>query len=320
MAFKHKRIIEMENKMQAGRSNNKKYAIGVDVGGTKILLILADRQGNVAFKKKVDSSGDLEDVCSIIDGFLQESQIQSEEIAGMCLGVPGEINGEGVVRLSIQLGWKNINVKDYVSRRYPFPVYVKNDVNLSALGEKWLGNGENTDHLVYISIGTGIGGAIIANGHLVEGFGYSAGEIGYFTDREDVIKDRMNSLSNFGNLERKISGKSITEKAQCIGMSAPELFSQYSKGNREVDEIINQFVLELSIVIANTLCFLNPEYVIIGGGVSESLGAIMPSIQQMVSQISIFQSKIRLSKLGGETGAFGCIYYVFFEALGKNIQ
>jgi len=300
--------------MDEMHKNKREYVLGVDVGGTKILLLLADKDGQTYFKKKVESSGNLNEVCNIIDDFIEESKIDVSRIEALCMGVPGEINGDGIVRLSIQLDWKDVNVTEYVQSRYRFPVYVKNDVNLSALGERWLGNGENTDHMIYISIGTGIGGAVIANGHLVEGYNHSAGEIGYMLDKSDLSKGLHNEETDFGSLERKISGKSLTDKAKELGLTSEMLFQLYGKHNEDVNKTIDNFILELSVVIANMISILNPEYVIIGGGVSVSMDKIIPIIRDKVSQISIFDTQIKRSKLGGETGAFGCVYYAFYEA------
>lgn len=290
------------------------YAVGVDIGGTKILLLISDKFGNEIHKKKVDSTGNLNRICELIDEFLKEANINLDDIIGMCIGVPGEVNSnDGVVRISIQMGWKDINIKEYIGSRYNFPVYVQNDVNLAALGERWIGNGESSDNIVYISIGTGVGGAIIANGHLIEGVDFSAGEFGYIVDKDDIKKGSTNDIDEFGSLERKISGNSLSKKAEKIGFTSTELFEAYKANNESAIAIIDYFIKELSIVIANLVSILNPEFVIIGGGVSESMDCINNSIIDYVKKLTIFSTKIKLSKLGGDAGAFGCIYYVLFN-------
>ncbi|PKM51996.1 MAG: ROK family transcriptional regulator [Firmicutes bacterium HGW-Firmicutes-7] len=295
--------------------DKKKYAIGVDIGGTKILLMIANKFGKVIHKKKVDSTGDLNDILKIIDVFLDEVNIGINEIVGMGIGVPGEINSlDGIVRVSVQMGWKDTNIKEVFSDRYAFPVYIKNDVNFSALGERWIGNGDNSDNLVYISIGTGVGGAIIANGHLIEGYNFSAGELGYIVDKDDFDKESINDLEGFGSLERKISGHTLTQKVSEMGISPEELFIEFKKGEQSAVDIIEVFIRDLSIAIANLVSTLNPEFVIIGGGVSESMHCIIDQIITCVNRLTIFPTNVKLSKLGGEAGAYGCIYYVFFEA------
>ena len=298
--------------------DKKQYAIGVDIGGTKILFLAANKYGKVIHKKKVNSTGDLYKICQLIDTFIEEACISKEEILGMGIGVPGEVNSStGVVRLSIQMGWKDMNVKEYISQRYDFPIFVKNDLNFSDIGERWVGNGNNSDKIVYISIGTGVGGAIIANGHLIEGHNYSAGEFGYIIDGEDMKTGIFNETEDFGSLERKVSGYALSGKANKIGFSCEELFREYMKSNRLAAEVIDKFISELSIVIANLVSILNPEYVIIGGGVSESMGEIRGYISENVKKLTIFPVEIKLSKLGGEAGAFGCIYYVLHEAFSQ---
>lgn len=307
--------ISQFNKKMGGTDEDMKkrdqYAVGVDIGGTKILIIIADGLGKEIYKRKVASTGDLATICNIIDGAIEEAAIAKEKIIGMAIGVPGEINSvDGIVRLSIQMGWKDINIKNYFSSRYQFPVYVKNDVNFSALGERWMGNGGNSDHMIYISIGTGLGGAIIANGQLIEGYNYSAGEFGYILEKEDIKLGRVNDLEQFGSLEKKISGSALSEKAHQTGLSSKELFTAYNNGNSHAKEIIQCFVEELSVVIANLVSILNPEFVIIGGGVSESMEEIKDLIVDTVKKLTIFPVEIKLSKLGGDAGALGCLYYV----------
>lgn len=306
--------------MKTIKSDSKKYAIGVDIGGTKILLMIATRFGEVIYKKKVDSTGNLLEIANLIDNFISEAKIKHSEIVGMGIGVPGEVHSlDGIVRVSVQMGWKDINVKEFFSKRYKFPVYIKNDVNFSALGERWIGNGNNSDHIIYISIGTGVGGAIIANGHLIEGFNFSAGEFGYIIDSEDYKRGQLNDLEGFGSLERKISGYTLTQRVNDAGLSTDILFSKYIEGNQQAISIIEPFITNLSMVIANLVSILNPEYVIIGGGVSESMGCIIEKIITNVQKMTIFPTTVKLSKLGGEAGAFGCIYYVFYEATEEII-
>ncbi|MEN1761110.1 ROK family protein [Anoxynatronum sibiricum] len=302
--------------MEMKVASQKEYAIGVDIGGTKILLMAADRHGVVRHKKKVSSTGNLEEIFRLVDMFIEESNLQHQDIAGMGIGVPGDMKGtEGIVRVSVQMGWKNTDIGAFIKGRYAFPVFIKNDVNCSALGERWFGNGDNTDHMVYISIGTGLGGAIIANGRLVEGNNYSAGEFGYIVDKEDIRAGVFNSAEGFGNLERKIAGRSLSQKSDGIGCTSRELFREYIQQNKAAVEIVEQYTTDLSILIANLVSILNPEIVIIGGGVSESMGLIKGIITEAVNKLTIFPVDIRLSKLGGEAGAYGCIYYVFYEGL-----
>ena len=304
--------------MSLCKGERQRFTLGVDIGGTKILLLISDSTGRIICRKRVKSTGDLRTICETIDGFLKKAKIEKDSIVGMGVGVPGDVNSvDGIVRSSIQMGWSNVNIKKYMEEWYHFPIHINNDVNLAALGERWMGSGANSDHLVYISIGTGVGGAIIANGQLLEGITYSAGEFGYIVDKDDLRKGLTNEVDKFGSLERKISGNALNEKAHAIGLTAKELFVEYTRGNKEAIHIVDAFSKELSIVIANLTSILNPEYVIIGGGVSESMECISDTIINYVRELTIFPTKIRLSTLGGDAGAFGCIYYVFYKG-GKK--
>ena len=205
-----------------------------------------------------------------------------------------------------------------MSDSFSFPIYVKNDVNFSVIGERWLGNGKFNGNIFYVAFGTGVGSAIIANGQVIEGANFSAGEIAYFIDKEDVRYGRKNLVQNFGTFEKKTSGTFLKQKGLRYGYSPQELFVQYQKNNPIVRPIIEEFVLETSIAIANTVSLLNPEIVIIGGGVSESMGCVLDQIKRYVADFTPIPTKIELSKLGGEAGALGGVAYVFQEN-GKKI-
>ncbi len=116
--------------------------------------------------------------------------------------------------------------------------------------------------------------------------------------KSDLSKGLHNEETDFGSLERKISGKSLTDKAKELGLTSEMLFQLYGKHNEDVNKTIDAFILELSVVIANMISILNPEYVIIGGGVSVSMDKIIPIIRDKVSQISIFDTQIKRSKFG----------------------
>ena len=283
------------------------YAIGVDIGGTKVLIAIADDDGNIIFKEKVKTSPDVREIIKAVDACIHKMNINRNKIRGIGVGVPGMVNSkDGIVIDSPSLKWGNLKLKDIFSRHYLVSIAVKNDVNLAILGERFFG-GNESDNIFYIAIGTGVGSAIIANGQIVEGAGYSAGEIGYFVGREDIIPGRVNGFLEFGTFERKTSGSALTTKALELGYSPRELFLQYRQNNPQVEPVIHEFVIQLSIAIANGVSLLNPELVVIGGGVAESLDCIIDQIRKHVANFTPVTTRIELSKLGGEAGALGGI-------------
>ena len=239
------------------------YCIGIDIGGTKLLLIITDLVGNIRYEKKLPTSNRIEDLVEIVHSSLEASGLKESDIFGMGVGVPGTVLPDGVVVRAKALQWNNFPLQQLLSEAFPFPVYVGNDVNLAALGERWLGSGEQVDDMLFISLGTGIGSALVCNGRLVLGTQSRSGEMGYFLERQDVENGRLNRLGFQGVLEQKCSGTALSSH----GHTAEELFQAYRRGDPQGIEVIEKFILDFSVAIANCISLLNPAKVVIGGGV-----------------------------------------------------
>lgn len=324
--LKRKLIVEVgegESTKEGGRRGlllgfNPKsaYGIGVDIGGTKILIIITDLDGNMVYREKRKTTNDIDEVVQFIRECLQKADISEADVFGMGIGVPGTTNNEeGIVKGSVQLDWVNFPFKKLIEPYFPFPVFINNDVNCSALGERWLGAGGNSDHIYFISIGTAVGSAIIANGNLVYGHNYTAGEVCFQISIDDIQNNRFNLPNDYGVFEKKISGTALSQH----GYTTEEIFSEYAKGNERVIPVIKDFILHLSIVLANVVSLLNPEKVVIGGGVSESMGIILNDIQDKVACLTPIQTKIELASLGGDAGALGAIAYAFNQLEEANL-
>jgi glucokinase len=324
--LKRKLIVEVgegESTKEGGRRGlllgfNPKsaYGIGVDIGGTKILIIITDLDGNMVYREKRKTTNDIDEIVQFIRECLQKADISEADVFGMGIGVPGTTNNEeGIVKGSVQLDWVNFPFKKLIEPYFPFPVFINNDVNCSALGERWLGAGGNSDHIYFISIGTAVGSAIIANGNLVYGHNYTAGEVCFQISIDDIQNNRFNLPNDYGVFEKKISGTALSQH----GYTTEEIFSEYAKGNERVIPVIKDFILHLSIVLANVVSLLNPEKVVIGGGVSESMGIILDDIQDKVACLTPIQTKIELASLGGDAGALGAIAYAFNQLEEANL-
>ena len=291
------------------------YAIGVDIGGTKTLIIISDSTGQVVFKDRFKTASNVTALLNLIKDSIARANVPLDRIIGMGIGVPGRVNSkEGLVMDVPSLKWQNLNLKELASKCFQLPIFINNDVNQAVIGERWLGNGKNSDNIFYIAIGTGIGGAIIANGEIVEGSSFAAGEVGYFIDKNDVQNGLSNVYLEFGTFEKKTSGTALLQKGSELGFTPAELFQEYAGGNPDVIPVIEEFVLEVSIAIANVVSVINPEIVIIGGGTANSMSTVIDKIKGKVARFSPVPIKIALSKLGGEAGALGGVAYVFQKA------
>ncbi len=292
--------------MMLGFNPKSAYGIGVDIGGTKILVIITDLVGEILFSKKFKTTNKIEEIVGLVNECIAEANISQKDVIGMGIGVPGTTKG-GMVMHAKSLGWAVFDFQSVVQKYFSFPVFINNDVRYASMGERWLGSGNNSNNLFFIAIGTGIGSAIICDGTLVTGQDSRAGEICYQTSLEDIVNKRFNVLGKTSVFEEKVSGLSLSRHNH----SAEELFDLYAQGSTESVPIIKNFITEISVVIANVVSLLNPEFVIIGGGVSESMGVVIDEIQAMVHDLTPIKTQVRLATLGGKAGALGAIAYTY---------
>lgn len=292
------------------------YCIGMDIGGTKILLLITDLAGEIAYELKIPTQNRVEDLINVVETALEEKGIKKEMIFGMGIGVPGTVTPDGIVVRAKALQWNNLPLQKMVQEHFSFPVYVGNDVNLAALGERWLGSGELCDDMLFISVGTGIGSALVCGGQLIYGAQGRSGEIGYCLESRDVEQGRINHLGKQGVLEQKCSGAALDKYYG----SAEKLFTSYSQGDPDVIGIIDVFIRDFSVAIANAIALLNPSKVVIGGGVSDSMKSVVHQIREEVARIIPIQSDVCLASLGSRAGALGAIHFASIQIEQQDIQ
>lgn len=303
--------------IELGFNPKSAFGIGVDIGGTKILMVITDWDGEIVYKVKVKVSSSIDEIIKLIKHCIQNSGIDENLIIAMGVGVPAITNSKtGLVIDSPALGWKNIELKQQLQAHFSFPIFVNNDVNCAALGERWLGSGDNVRDMVFIAFGTGVGCAIVSKGELVEGHTFSSGEIGYLIDIEDVNNGCVNRMGSFGTFENKVSGTALSKH----GFKAVELFQQYKQGVPSAVKVIHDLIMHVSIAIANICTLLNPEKIVIGGGVSDSFPVIIEEIKKQVTRFTPLYSEIELAQLGTEAGGLGAIAYAFQKLQEVNSQ
>lgn len=288
------------------------YGVGVDIGGTKIITVIVDHEGHVVYQKKVSASGNFEAISMQIKDSLREFDVAMDSVAAIGFGVPGITDSkEGIVIEAPAFKWDHVPFKTEIQKFIDKPIFVNNDVNCAALGEHWVGAAKNLNDFVVITIGTGLGSAIVANGSLIQGSGYMAGEVGYLVMNKDVLENKKNAFGEFGLYEKKVSGVALSQH----GVTSHQLFEMYARGEQKAIEVIQEFVTDLSIGIANMVSILNPEKVILGGGVSRSLPMVLDLIRTTVASLTPIPTTIELTSLGEEAGAVGAAAFAL-EQLG----
>ena len=182
------------------------YCFGVDVGGTTVKLGCFDTEGTLLEKWEIptrtENSGEaiLPDVADSILAKMKERELTREDIIGVGVGAPGPIDGEGTVYNAVNLGWGTFSIKNRLQSLLNIPVEAGNDANVAALGEMWKGGGQGHKNLVAVTLGTGVGGGIIADGRILSGTTGAAGEIGHIHVM-DGETEKCN-CGNYGCLEQ----------------------------------------------------------------------------------------------------------------------
>ena len=166
---------------------NKKYVIGADIGGTTVKLGLFEEDGTLLEKWEIptviegDGTAVLRDIAAEIQKCREKHNIPADGILGVGAGIPGPVTADGVVHRCVNLGWGVFDVRTALEETVGLPVVVVNDANAAAMGEAWKGGGRGSENVVFITLGTGVGGAVISDGRMVAGANGAAGEFGHMT-------------------------------------------------------------------------------------------------------------------------------------------
>lgn len=260
------------------------FAIGIDLGATKIAAALVSSQGEVLASRQVLTEA-RQGTAAVLDRIATQVNelsglISARQLLGVGLGTPGQVDlTSGVVRNAVNLGWDEVQLAAEVQLRLSrsLPIWVQKDANASALGEFIFGDGRGCPDIVYLGIGSGLGGGVVANGRLVTGVNQKAAEIGHLS------LDPQGLLCNCGNrgcAETVISGPglhALTEQFLAMGCYSSRLeagkdlrTSQIVEAAKEGDTLAQAAIGEvgrcLGIVMAACVALLNPARIVVGGG------------------------------------------------------
>ena len=304
----------------------KKYAFGVDVGGTTVKIGLFDKEGCVLDKweiptnKENDGASILPDVAKSLQQKMKEKGIGEDDLAGIGVGAPGAVDDEGtLVGGAVNIGWKPFNIPKVLNAYINVPVKAANDANAAAFGEMWQGGGKGYTSMVAVTLGTGVGGGIIINGNILTGATGAGGEIGHIHNEDNETEEC--GCKNKGCLEQYASATGIVRLAKRRlakddkpsvlregTLSAKSVFDAVKAGDEVAMEIAGQFGEYLGKGLAAVAGVVNPEVFVIGGGVSKA-GEILISYVEPWFQKYAFQqcrgAKFALAKLGNDAGIFG---------------
>ena len=308
----------------------KKYCFGVDVGGTTIKLGLFTVEGELLEKWEIptrtenQSEAVLPDVAAAVLGKMKEKGIEKEEVEGVGFGVPGPVTAEGVIVMNANLGWRNKHAAKELEELLGLPCKGGNDVRTAGLGELWKGGASGYKNAVFITLGTGVGAAIIVDGKVILGSQGAAGEVGHI--KVDGEIEEACGCGGVGCMEQFASAPGIvkmtkklleeSEKPSLLReeeVTAKTVFDAVKAGDELAIEVAEKFGHYLGYSLAAAAALLEPEVFIIGGGVSKAGEILITYVQKYYKKYvwpGCRDKKFVLAKLGNDAGIYGAASYV----------
>lgn len=302
------------------------YCFGIDIGGTTVKCGLFQTDGELCEKWEIvtrtedNGKAILPDIAKTILNKMNEKQITKEQISGVGVGVPGPVIREREVAVAVNLHWGYTMLADELENLLGgIPVKVGNDANVAALGEMWKGGGEGTKNLIMATLGTGVGGGIIVDGKIITGSHGAGGEIGHAC--VDPAETESCNCGNKGCLEQMASATGIVRLGNKIlsesqentvlekdTLSAKTIFDAYKEGDAVAAKIVDKFAGYLGNALAIFACVVDPEVIVIGGGVSKAGQPLIDAIEKYFRRDAFVTCKdtpIVLAKLDNDAGIFG---------------
>jgi glucokinase len=313
-------------------------AIGVDLGGSHVTAAVVTDDGaihsqheqdleNLAFDAVVDAVG------TQISAALKEA---GSSAAGIGIGSPGNIDAaSGAVLYSPNFGWSNAPLGEALRKRFRVPVFVGNDARCATLGEHTFGSGRGTSDFVLLTLGTGIGGGIVAGGRLILGYKWGAGEMGHHQIRPH--DGFICGCGKIGCFEAQASGTGLIRHAFAVAPSFPrsvlldvardklsskKIRKAAQAGDKHAIAAWANFIADLALGLANVIAFVNPETIALGGGVSSAgdfmLDAVRPPVDVLTTMVPKGTTALRIATLGNDAGQVGAAVMAFNGGLSGD--
>ena len=291
-------------------------AIGIDIGGTSIKGIVINSQGQLLDQIKIatDARQGRDHIRGKVRSVIADLLASQPEVIGIGIGTAGRVNTEtgDIVYATANLpGWQGANVKGWLESEFGLPVAIDNDANAALLGEAWLGAGRGYRDLTMLTLGTGVGGANMVRGELIRGAQWNGGEWGHVIL---VPGGRPCNCGQYGCIEQYVSGTAFVaaarEAAQFPYKTGMEVLQDLEQGQPKIVSMVDRFMNDLSIVIYNIHLGLNPQVILIGGGLVDSKekwwGLLTSKVEQLQGGIVI-----RPAELGNLAGSIGAANQIF---------
>ena len=308
---------------------DKKYYLGIDLGGTFIKGGIVDSDGNIIVKDKTPTQSDLgankvaENIANLCISLLKQANLKKNDVVGVGMGSPGMIDSErGEVVFANNLNWEQVKICDEVQKLTGLKVKIANDANVAALGETKFGCGKNYKNTVFITLGTGVGGGIVIDGKLFEGNRSAGAEMGHsvivaggeqctcgrkgcleaYASATALIRDTKRAMQNnpnslmweIGSLD-KVDGKTAFD---------------YADKDADAKAVVDNYIEKLGVGLTNIANEFRPEVIMLGGGVCAQGDNLIVPLQAFVDK-EIYagskgpQVKLLIATLGNDAGLLG---------------
>ncbi|HEL1906386.1 TPA: ROK family glucokinase [Streptococcus suis] len=310
-----------------------KKIIGIDLGGTSVKLAILTTEGEIQEKWSIktnildDGSHIVPDIIESIQHRFETHGLTKDDFLGVGMGSPGVVDSEaGTVIGAYNLNWKTLQlVKEQFESSLGLPFFIDNDANVAALGEQWVGAGNNNPNVVFMTLGTGVGGGVIAAGNLIRGVKGAGGELGHITVDFDKpfactcgkkgCLETVASATGIVNLSRRYADqyagdaklKQMIDDGQDV--TAKDVFDLAKEGDDLALIVYRHFSEYLGVACANIAAVLNPAYIVLGGGVSAAGEFLLGGVRKVFAENSFPQIKestqIVLATRGNDAGVLG---------------
>jgi predicted NBD/HSP70 family sugar kinase len=287
--------------------------IVVDVGATETRGAVADLDGVFVYRETrttnvedatTGGGQEVKDLLGFVEDMLAHAIERRLRPRGIAIGVPSVVRSQGIVEWAPTLGWRELALGDIVMASAGLPTFIENDVNLLALGEHRRGAGVGTHSMVALAIEAGLGGGLIIEGQLYRGSNSAAGEVGYLlTGRESL----EHIYPRFGDLEGRVAGVALAQRAADIGVRGLSLagtvlavFRAANQGDEKAAAIVDEVIDLLALTAGNIASLLDPELIVIGGSVVQSIEPIIEAVgRRLVGRVP-HPPRIERSLLGAD--------------------
>lgn len=307
------------------------YAFGVDVGGTTVKLGFFSIEGQLIKKWEIPTRPEqggaaiLPDIAQSMELCLQRHGAAKDQVTGIGIGVPGPVDDDGNVNRCVNLNWGVFNLRDALQSLTGLPVKAGNDANVAALGEYYDGGGKGSRSMLMVTIGTGIGGGFIWNGQILNGAHGVGGEIGHLCvdlspDAEACTCGKRGCAEQYASARAlgRIAQRALAAEPkrpsllrQAGEISSKSVFDCAAQGDPLARELLDRLYDVLGMTIAGGCCILDPELVVLGGGMSKAgqvlLDGILPRFRHHMFH-ACQDTRFALAQLGNDAGIYGCFH------------